>query len=190
GRPGRRPREGARHRRAFAPPAQGAVRRIQSHPVQVGPAAHGPHRPRHPPAADAAGRPSPRHRAVRPAWRGHPGLRARGLPMNRMVLGLVLVAAATALPGCRVFKASCEAPPAGEEIATIPPLKTPAGITPPDTSNALRIPDLAQAERIRPPSAPCLEDPPLYTPGWQPEEKRIDPNAPEAAGEAQKKNRW
>jgi hypothetical protein len=111
--------------------------------------------------------------------------------MNRTASVLIVLAAVTALPGCRVFKASCEAPPAGEEVATIPVLKMPEGIEAADTSQALRIPDLAQAERVRRPSEPCLEDPPMYTAGWQPEENRQDPNAPPGTGaEEPKKQRW
>ncbi len=83
---------------------------------------------------------------------------------------LVLFAAVLALPGCKIFRDSCDAPPTAEESATVPPLRAPAGLEPPDTRNALRIPELKEPEKPpRPKDGPCLEQPPTFTPGWQPE---------------------
>lgn len=114
--------------------------------------------------------------------------------MKRSVqFSLVLAASAVAVSGCRVFHASCDAPPEGKEIATIPSIRVPEGVPAPDTTAALRIPELKQPERVRRSSEPCLEDPPLYTPGWKPEEKRQDPNAPapaEGTPEPKKKHWW
>jgi hypothetical protein len=107
--------------------------------------------------------------------------------MHILVLVLVLAPGATVLTGCKVFSTSCEAPPTGEEVATISSLRVPEGVPAPDTANALRVPDLNTPEPLRPGGAPCLEEPPPYTPGWRPEENTEGEGAPV---EVQKKRRW
>lgn len=108
-----------------------------------------------------------------------------------MVCGLCAVAVTSS--GCRVFKVSCEAPPTAEEVATIPPLKTPEGVTAPDTRNALRIPEVSEPAKVRSKSDPCLEAPPTYSPGWQPDQKaqEVKPGDPGTeSAEPKKKRRW
>ena len=81
---------------------------------------------------------------------------------------VLLVAAATSLSGCHVFGGarwhSCLNDDTVYTKATsIPDLKTPAGVDPPDTKSALKIPALN--EPAPPPHGskdPCLDEPPKY----------------------------
>lgn len=89
--------------------------------------------------------------------------------MKRPSTMLVLMVAALTLSGCKIFRGGCEVPPTPEEAATIAFLNVPAGLEAPDTRNALRIPELKEPERPpRGEGARCLEQPPAFTPGWQP----------------------
>jgi hypothetical protein len=85
------------------------------------------------------------------------------LPRLMIVLGLVV------LGGCSFFHHhfeetnTCNDRQAYEHAMSIPPLKTPAGLSAPDTHAALRIPDLN--EPPPPPRSrrdPCLDEPPSY----------------------------
>jgi uncharacterized lipoprotein len=83
-------------------------------------------------------------------------------------LGLVL-AASLALAGCHPIRAlkakanSCHSVQPYMASTSVPPLKIPAGLNAPDTTNALRIPDLK--EPPPPPrhgKDPCLDEPPPF----------------------------
>ncbi len=45
----------------------------------------------------------------------------------------------------------------------LPALKAPPGLDPPDTRNALKIPQLAEPERKRGKNEPCLDEPPPFS---------------------------
>jgi hypothetical protein len=104
--------------------------------------------------------------------------------LRRALLG---AAAAVALAGChhaipRAFRAKdCNKPQPYDLARSIPPLKVPLGIDPPDTHGALRIP--AYDEPAPPPrklTAPCLDEPPSFlVPGT--------PGAPGGAGTGETK---
>jgi hypothetical protein len=64
--------------------------------------------------------------------------------------------------GCKSY--SCDAPQNYGNGDTIPPLDIPAGLEPPDTRNALKIPELAEPERPRTKAEGCLDQPPSYFP--------------------------
>ncbi len=90
-------------------------------------------------------------------------------------LSVVRVAAlmlAATLAGCRSF--SCDAPPSHGSDETIPPLEVPAGMDPPDTRNALKIPELTEPERPRTEAEGCLDEPPSYFPDRRVGESRTD----------------
>jgi uncharacterized lipoprotein len=80
-------------------------------------------------------------------------------------VGLILVMA-LALPGCKVFRsatASCHKKQPYMAASSIPTLKIPPGLDVPDTTNALRIPDLKEpAPPPRKGKDPCLDQPPQY----------------------------
>jgi uncharacterized lipoprotein len=80
---------------------------------------------------------------------------------------VVLAAAAAALSGChslRAFTQSCPEDHGGyTKAATIPPIRVPVGIDPPDTTSALLIPALDEPALPRGPKDPCLDDPPRFT---------------------------
>lgn len=85
------------------------------------------------------------------------------------VIGAVVMLAASAA-GCRTY--SCDAPPSGTGDS-IPPLEVPAGLEPPDTRNALKIPELAEPEPPRTEADGCLDAPPSYFP-----DRRVGQPAP------------
>lgn len=79
-------------------------------------------------------------------------------------LGL-LVLACFALGACRHGRvASCPKPGVYAQAGSIPPLRIPSGLQAPDTRGALRIPDLNEPEQPLPKVAPCLDQPPRYSP--------------------------
>jgi uncharacterized lipoprotein len=78
----------------------------------------------------------------------------------RSILTMSLLA--LSLAGCGAFKTTCNA---GGEYASSqdsPALKVPAGLEAPDTRAALKIPPLAEPERVRAVDEPCLDAPPKY----------------------------
>lgn len=89
---------------------------------------------------------------------------------------MLCAAAAVALAGChhaipKAFKAKdCNKPQPYDLAQTVPPLRVPPGIDPPDTHGSLQIP--AYNEPTPPPrklTDPCLDEPPLFkTPGTAP----------------------
>jgi hypothetical protein len=71
------------------------------------------------------------------------------------------------LPGCAWFHrhgapVGCHEPKFAGSTDNRPPLQVPAGLTAPDTHNAVHIPELNEPERARPRSAPCLSFPPSF----------------------------
>ena len=81
----------------------------------------------------------------------------------------VIALAMLVLPGCgRLFKASCARPDDYARAVQNAPLKVPAGLDAPDTRTALPIPPLAEPERPRTATDPCLDAPPKYIEAKQP----------------------
>jgi uncharacterized lipoprotein len=78
-------------------------------------------------------------------------------------ISIVLAVLAASVGGCKSFSA-CSAPSGDGNDETIPPLEVPAGLEPPDTRNALKIPELSEPERPRTSADGCLEEPPSYFP--------------------------
>jgi uncharacterized lipoprotein len=81
---------------------------------------------------------------------------------------VVLAGLGLALSGCHAFRHiyhSCQADTDGYlKATTIPPLRVPLGIDPPDTRSSLQIPALNEpALPARGPNDPCLDEPPKYT---------------------------
>ena len=68
------------------------------------------------------------------------------------------------LAGCRLLGANaCHAPQPYMSAKSVAPLKIPAGLDSPDTSNALRIPVLNEpAPPPRKGREPCLDEPPPF----------------------------
>ena len=89
-------------------------------------------------------------------------MRSVWLPRSFAVLGLL------ALNGCFLFHRhgnnnTCNDPQPYANARSIAPLKTPVGLTAPDTRSALRIPDLNEPSpppRTR--ADPCLDTPPPF----------------------------
>jgi len=75
-----------------------------------------------------------------------------------------LVPLALALGGCHALRGnSCNAPQVYQQAKSVPPLKIPAGLDAPETTNALRIPALSEpAPRPHTPKDPCLDAPPSF----------------------------
>jgi len=70
-----------------------------------------------------------------------------------------------ALGACRHGRpASCPKPGVYVQAQSVPPLRIPSGLQAPDTRGALRIPDLNEPEQPMPKVAPCLDQPPRYSP--------------------------
>lgn len=84
------------------------------------------------------------------------------------LLGCVAVAAL--LPGCALFhhgkhnEVGCRQAPFRGNAQTLPPLKAPPGLNPPNTTTGVRIPALEAQDSPRPRNAPCLDYPPKYVP--------------------------
>src|SRR5215469_9263620 len=69
--------------------------------------------------------------------------------------------------GCHLFRSAsakaCHSPQSYQKAQTVPPLKVPAGLDAPDTTNALRLPTLNEpAPPPRSGKQPCLDEPPPY----------------------------
>jgi uncharacterized lipoprotein len=69
--------------------------------------------------------------------------------------------------GCHLFRGAtakaCHGPQAYQEARSMAPLKIPAGLDAPDTSNALRLPQLNEpAPPPRSGKQPCLDEPPPF----------------------------
>lgn len=86
-----------------------------------------------------------------------------------MTLGVVLVAGLTTLAGCHPIRAlrtrelSCHHKQPYMAATSVAPLKIPAGLENPDTTNALHIPALNEpAPPARKGKEPCLDEPPSF----------------------------
>jgi uncharacterized lipoprotein len=80
----------------------------------------------------------------------------------------VLALLGLALSGCHTFRAithSCTNDTDGYlKASSVPPLRVPLGIDPPDTKSSLQIPALnAPAPPPRAAKDPCLDEPPKFT---------------------------
>jgi hypothetical protein len=84
--------------------------------------------------------------------------------MRSSLIGAAVLTLGAALAGCRSFSASCGEPASYGSDESIPPLEIPAGLEPPDTRNALKIPELTEPERPRTEAEGCLDEPPSYYP--------------------------
>ncbi|HTP39574.1 MAG TPA: hypothetical protein VMI92_08350 [Steroidobacteraceae bacterium] len=79
-------------------------------------------------------------------------------------------AMALLLNGCSMFhskddpnkKVKCAEPAVASDVVNRPPLKVPAGMTPPNTAGAVQIPTLNEPEIPRADTDPCLTSPPDY----------------------------
>src|SRR5690606_41496256 len=82
-------------------------------------------------------------------------------PLLLSIASLALLAAT----GCRALTGSnsCHKPQAYETAGNLAPLRVPAGLSGPDTSGALVIPEVNQPELPAEPDGPCLEAPPALT---------------------------
>jgi uncharacterized lipoprotein len=68
-----------------------------------------------------------------------------------------------ATAGCSHYTYACHKKQPYTEAASVPPLKIPAGMDPPDTTNALHLPPLNEpAPPARKGHEPCLDEPPPY----------------------------
>ena len=76
----------------------------------------------------------------------------------------LLVPLLVAAGGCRSWSAkSCHEPQPYMQAKSVPPLVIPAGLDAPDTTNALRLPQLSEpAPPPRTGKQPCLDEPPSF----------------------------
>lgn len=82
------------------------------------------------------------------------------MTLRPLLLCLACVSLA-AVAGCRgVVGGSCHKPQAYAQAGNLPPLRVPAGLDGPDTTEALQVPDLQEPEVPLDPDGPCLEAPP------------------------------
>jgi uncharacterized lipoprotein len=82
-------------------------------------------------------------------------------------LAIVMPMAVLLLTGCSWFRhhnaaQSCSEPKVTTNIGSLPPLRVPEGLDPPDTHNGVHIPALAGTEHVRGKNEPCLSLPPPY----------------------------
>lgn len=85
------------------------------------------------------------------------------MPHTRRPWIVLLIASSAALGGCsQVFKTTCARPQDYATAIDNKPLQVPAGLQGPDTRSALPVPPLAEPERQRAASEPCLDAPPKY----------------------------
>ena len=69
--------------------------------------------------------------------------------------------------GCHMFRGAsakaCHSPQPYQKAQSVPPLKIPAGLDAPDTTNALRLPALNEPQPpARKGQEPCLDEPPPF----------------------------
>lgn len=109
-------------------------------------------------------------------------------PLLLSIASLALLAAT----GCRTLTGSnsCHKPQAYEAAGNLAPLRMPAGLSGPDTTGALAIPEVNHPELPLDPEGPCLEAPPALTEPPPPPSEVVLPDPPtrsgrQASGEAQ-----
>jgi len=94
--------------------------------------------------------------------------RGRRVWLAKMAALMLLAVAVLATAGCNPFRRSSEAALCTQDEAlakaeSVPPLKIPPGLESPDTSNALRIPELNTPEPPpRTVAQGCLDEPPPF----------------------------
>lgn len=94
------------------------------------------------------------------------------------IAGIVFAAALAAVlaTGCKTRAVSCKQDnKAYVGAKELPPLKAPPGLEPPNTRNALKVPELTTPERVRGKNEPCLDAPPPFAP-----QKVVTPAPPPA----------
>jgi hypothetical protein len=103
----------------------------------------------------------------------------------------LLISVTCALSGCQLFRhhrsQGCREPQVTSNIDSLPPLRVPAGLDPPDTRNGVRIPQLNEPERSRAKTEPCLSEPPSYgtAPQIQQPVPKVSPSAlPKVIGDS------
>jgi len=92
------------------------------------------------------------------------------LPMRRRLRSAAhlacVLAAVSAMTGCARMglksSATCREPAIPAQLGNNPPLTVSAGLDPPDTRNAVKVPALSEPEKPRGSDAPCLSRPPAY----------------------------
>jgi uncharacterized lipoprotein len=87
--------------------------------------------------------------------------------MFKGLRNVVVLAVGVALSGCHTLHSlthSCEADTYGyNKAGSIPPLRVPEGLDPPDTKNSLQVPELnTPPPPPRSSKDPCLEEPPKF----------------------------
>jgi len=84
----------------------------------------------------------------------------------KFVRGIALLLLLALAAGCHAFRPSakaCHSPQPYQKAQSVPPLKIPAGLDAPDTTNALRLPTLNEPPPApRKGSQPCLDEPPPF----------------------------
>jgi len=80
---------------------------------------------------------------------------------------VLLIAPLMGLSGCHIWRGasakSCHAPQPYMQAKSVPPLIVPGGLDAPDTTNALKLPQLNEpASPARHGNEPCLDEPPSF----------------------------
>ena len=81
------------------------------------------------------------------------------LSANRLLILLTLVGA---VAGCGIVHESCNQPQRYETAKSVPPLKVPEGLTPPNTKNSLVIPEVAAERKKLTSKDACRDAPPAF----------------------------
>jgi hypothetical protein len=99
--------------------------------------------------------------------------------LRPLLLSLACVALALAA-GCQsVVGGACHKPQVYAQAGNLPPLKVPAGLDGPDTSEAMQVPELTEPEVQLDPDGPCLEAPPaIVAPPLPPSELSLPERRP------------
>lgn len=90
------------------------------------------------------------------------------MPGLKMITGLVCLALLLSVSGCHTLRSklgerTCTETRTYANERSVPALKIPSGVDAPETTNALRLPELNEpAPPPRPRSARCLDEPPSF----------------------------
>src|SRR5262245_34085595 len=82
------------------------------------------------------------------------------MTLRPLLLTIACVSLALAAGCSSVVGGSCHKPQAYAQAGNLPPLRVPAGLDGPDTTEALEVPNLQEPEVALDPDGPCLEAPP------------------------------
>src|SRR5258708_20445615 len=92
---------------------------------------------------------------------------------------LMVVAAATLMSGCHLFRgADCHTRQEYQRAGQVPPLKVPPGVDTPNTQGALVIPTVELAPPPPGPKDSCPDVPPPYNPPPPPKPATPQPSPP------------